>query len=354
MDNSKPVRGASAPRKGDRAPQATRRPKPYRPLSDARCRELYLRSLGIKELRSEAENLIRAHQTFVDDIFNDHFDTEGSEDAQPAPDSAGAAVRLPEIPVKMTHFQARVWAWLQSRSHLPQGICHAAATLARSFGCSIRYVQRALKHFVQVGILRRVVDYGLRTRRRFFVVDSAAAMPLFPAAPESSAPAAATNFLGALECADSAHSSALTSAPPPPDPPIEVSGETTDYGGGPGAEPPPLLVCAPEPTEERLIALADEARQAIPEHPLPAAWIKSLVDRFGFGWVQAAMRRAQKRRRTGATVGTGYVIATLNGFALEGGPPPDLLLPDTSPKARMSGEEWAARFMERMTGRKGV
>ena len=117
------------------------------------------------------------------------------------PTRAGAAAPRPEVPVKMTHFQARVWAWLQSRSHLPQGICHAAATLARSFGCSVRYVQRTLKHFVQVGILRRVVDYGLRTRRRFFVVDSAAAMPLFPARAGVECARCSNDFFSALECA---------------------------------------------------------------------------------------------------------------------------------------------------------
>ena len=81
---------------------------------------------------------------------------------------------------RLTQFQSRVWYWLQSRSHLSHGICQAAETLARSFGCSRRYVERTLKFFLDLGVLRRVADYGLRTRRRFFVVGSPAETPLFP------------------------------------------------------------------------------------------------------------------------------------------------------------------------------
>jgi len=254
--------------------------------------------------------------------------------------------------VHLTHFQARVWTWLEGRSHLPQGICHAAATLARSFGCSVRYVQRALKFFVGLGVLKRVVDYGLRTRRRFFVVDSPAAMPLFPAVRESSSPPPKTNFLGALECAESAHSSALT-IELPPHPPIEVSGETIDCGGGQGPEPPPPEVCSLDPTEEHLGALVEQVRQVLPEHPAPAPWIRSLVGRFTVAWVQAALRRAAERRTAGAAIGTGYIVGTLAGFADEGGPPPDLTAPPPAAKVRMSGEEWARRFKERMADRKG-
>ena len=82
--------------------------------------------------------------------------------------------------VRLTQFQSRIWEWLQSRSHLSHGICQAAETLARSFGCSRRYVERTLKFFLDLGVIRHVVDYGLRTRRRFFVTGSPPETPLFP------------------------------------------------------------------------------------------------------------------------------------------------------------------------------
>lgn len=79
MPNPTPRRSAHALPNRECAPQSRRRPKPYRPLSDARCRELYYRSLGIRELRTEAEMLIREHQGFIDDLFNEHFEDKGGD-----------------------------------------------------------------------------------------------------------------------------------------------------------------------------------------------------------------------------------------------------------------------------------
>ncbi len=158
--------------------------------------------------------------------------------------------------VRLTQFQARVWAWLQEGRHLPQGICYAAESMAQKFGCSRRYVERTLKFFIDLGVLRRIIDYGLRTRRRFFVVDPPADTPLHapkratqPAPPGDQfvdaitpiylgveSDSVQTNSLGALQCAHSTHSSALTNVPPL-EPPVEVSGESSNSGsGGEGPE----------------------------------------------------------------------------------------------------------------------
>ena len=157
--------------------------------------------------------------------------------------------------------------------------------------------------------------------------------------------------MSALECADSAHSSALTDDPPP-DPPIEVSGETSNMGVGGEAEPPPPEVCTPDPDEEQIAALACQVRQAIPQDTPPAGWIRTLVARFGLPWVQAAIRRAQERAR-GADIRTGYVIATLKGFSEEGSPPPELLAPPPAPKVPMDREEWRRRMSEKLARLQG-
>jgi hypothetical protein len=262
--------------------------------------------------------------------------------------------------LKLTQFQLRVWEWLQSRSHLSQGICQAAETLARSFGCSRRYVERTLKFFLELGVLRRVTDYGLRTRRRFFVVGTAAESPLFPiyqgdVERQIDVPVplpVQTNSLGALQCAQSAHSSALTDDPPP-DPSIEVSGEISNMGVGGEATPPPPEVCAPDSEEEQIAALADQVRHVIPEHTPTAGWVRNLVARFSLPWVQAAIRRAQDRRAAGADIRTGYVIATLKGFREEGSPPPELTSPPPAPKVPMDRDEWRRRMEEKLARLRG-
>ena len=141
---------------------------------------------------------------------------------------------------------------------------------------------------------------------------------------------------------------------PPPDPPIEVSGETSNTGvGGGEPEPPPPEVCAPDPVEEQIAVLAEQARQIIPQAEPPAGWVRSLVARFSLPWVQAAIRRAQERRAAGADIRTGYVIATLKGFSEEGSPPPELLAPPPAPKVPMDREEWRRRMAEKLARLQG-
>jgi hypothetical protein len=67
MPNSTPKRSAHALPNRDCAPQTRRQPKPYRPLSDARCRELYLRAQGIEQ------RVVNRYREFVDELFMDHF-----------------------------------------------------------------------------------------------------------------------------------------------------------------------------------------------------------------------------------------------------------------------------------------
>ena len=57
-----------------------------RGLTNARCRELYYRSLGIDALCRERERLIRSHLQFVSDVFDPDVDLDAkypeSEDDQ--------------------------------------------------------------------------------------------------------------------------------------------------------------------------------------------------------------------------------------------------------------------------------
>lgn len=78
MPNSKQENSAPALSVDD-ARRSGRRRKTYRRLSDARCRELYYRSLGIDGLISERDRLIQQYRDFVDDVFNDHFADKGGD-----------------------------------------------------------------------------------------------------------------------------------------------------------------------------------------------------------------------------------------------------------------------------------
>lgn len=271
--------------------------------------------------------------------------------------------------VKLTQFQARVWGWLRSRAHLPQGICQASETLSRIFGCSRRYVERTLKFFQDLGVLRRVVDYGLRTRRRLFVVAPSGESPL-PAPTEASlAPPPETNFLGALECAQPAHWSAPTDGLPP-DPPIEVSGDTRTGSccgedlstvasptpaAGEGQQPDPgSLSGEPVKTEEATApSIPTSERKATPEQIEatvaeaealfgPGTWVRRFVvnkarelvrvgeetRRRGLGALRAGIAKGRAKVATGGKVVPGYVVKAADGMLAEGGPPPELAAPE--------------------------
>lgn len=238
------------------------------------------------------------------------------------PLSRGLSADFPVPGVKLTHFQARLWDWLQARRHLERGICQATRTIAGLFGVSVRTVQLAMKFFLDMGVLDRHFDYGLRTRRRYFL-----------ATPP-------TNSFGATDCAESAQPVAPTSVPPL-EPPIEVSGEReegTGDGGcaaAAGPPPPPGIHEAP-PTEEtqpplkatpeQVAELVEQAAKVFPSQP--KQWVLALARTWTLSWVRAAIGRAGAKRAEGAEVRTGYVVRTLQGFAAEGGPPAELTAPE--------------------------
>jgi hypothetical protein len=77
MDDPKPKRSADALRTSDRAPRARTPSKPYKPLSDARCRELYRQSLrGTRAASDETALFARLHREFIDDVFNGDVDLD--------------------------------------------------------------------------------------------------------------------------------------------------------------------------------------------------------------------------------------------------------------------------------------
>jgi hypothetical protein len=254
--------------------------------------------------------------------------------------------------VKLTQFQARVWEWLRRKAHLPQGICHAARTMAAHFDCSKRYVERTLKFFRDLGVLERVSDYSLRTRRRLRL----------------KAPTTTNSFV-APQCAHETPSSAPTDGPPL-DPPMCVSGEREEEGIGGGGEPdtpcdpepaaipsppPPLDSISPsrepetasEParaegkaTPEQVEALVATAKEVFPEQP--RQWVTGLARRWSLRWVRAALARAKAKGQ----VRTGYVIRTLEGFAAEGGPPVEIADPEKAERDRLARREELIRQCE--------
>lgn len=241
--------------------------------------------------------------------------------------------------VKLTQFQARVWQWL-TRHHDPRrGICQATKTIAAKFGVSVRYVQVTLRRFRDLGVLDRVFDYGLRTRRRLLLKTPPA-----------------TNSLGALQCAHSAHSSAPTNDSPP-DPLLCVSGDELEEGIGGGGipdapcDPEPVAFSPPPPvsdspslepektasepaqappkaTPEQVESLVELAREVFPAQP--RQWVTGLARRWSLRWVRAALARAKAK----GGVRTGYVIRTLEGFAAEGGPPAELADPEAEARKK--------------------
>lgn len=84
MENSTPRRSAHALPNRLCAPQTRKTKgarKPYRPLSDARVRELYQQSQGIQSTPTETALFVRMNRDFIDAIFNgdDDLDTRFPE-----------------------------------------------------------------------------------------------------------------------------------------------------------------------------------------------------------------------------------------------------------------------------------
>ena len=95
----------------------------------------------------------------------------------------------------LTHFQRRLLALLERYRHKPQGVCYATATLAEMLRCSVRYVQEGLRALRTFGLLVLRRDYGLKTRRRYFLAGAAPAdCPLFDPPAIAGTNSVETNF----------------------------------------------------------------------------------------------------------------------------------------------------------------
>lgn len=253
----------------------------------------------------------------------------------------------PSIP-RLSVFQRQILDLIRAKSHLKQGVCQATKTLAERFGVSVRYVQAAIKRLRELGLIDRVWDYGLRTRRRLYATGSQAPSAAPEQPPETPPEAPPMN---ALLCAESTNGSALTGGFPPiralkreerelndDDPKVEIPPAPLP----PSMPPDPSSSFDPrkpksEPEPDRRKATPEEVAQVVglaarifPEVLHIEAQVKaearrcrSASDEGGLGWVEAALRGAQHARARSF----GYVVRTLDrwrtqGYATPTVPPP--------------------------------
>lgn len=212
------------------------------------------------------------------------------------------AFAAPKSPRPLTQFQQRVLEIVRRASKLPQGLCLATKTIAAKLGCSISYVQKALKELRERGFVDRQWDFGLKTRRRFRVA-SAPGQGEFSAV-QNRLETHREPPIGSVDSADSSPSI-------PPSPPIS-SGESSKEDNGKAPSP---VINEPK-NEEPLIAKAVETLGV----PRPAAE-KIVADAArkapGRDYVAAALEITRKASgRVDSLVG--YFFGTLRGLAATG------------------------------------
>lgn len=217
----------------------------------------------------------------------------------------------PAVDAKLTQFQRRVLEFIERNSHKPQGICQATRTLADRFGVSVSYVQKTLKRLRDLGLISRVWDYALRTRRRFFLGDPP------------------TPLLNGPESAQSTDQSPFTDDIPP-DPPIEDSGEKLQGESASGDEGSPTSLSPSEPNMSEIRKATPDEVRAVVEKATPVlrldpettrAKITAWAKRWRLSWVISALERAAEKAASETLRNpSGYVVRTLESFAVEGGP----------------------------------
>jgi len=211
----------------------------------------------------------------------------------------------PEPPRPLTQFQQRVLGWIRARAaKLKQGFCLATKTIAAKFGCSVSYVQKAVKVLIERGLIAREWDYTLKTRRRFRLPSQATGqseLSFTQGAPE-------THQETPTESVHSADYSAPTKAIPP------ISSGESDKKEDNG---PPASSSSFEP-EGSLISKASEVL-GVPKAAAAKIVTEATAKASEPAHVDAALDAVQ---RAGAKARNpiSYLFGTLANFVLQGGP----------------------------------
>lgn len=240
---------------------------------------------------------------------------------------------------ELTQFQRRVLDWFKARSHLAHGICYSTKRIAEWLGSKVRYLQLAIQELLERRLLRKVLDYGLKTRRRYFVVGDPVADPVAAPPPTPPEPAPEPPFVSALECAQSAHWSALTTEVPPDPPNRSLERELKESGDDDSAAvaaPEPVAISEPvqsssledAPSEPRKATKAEVAEVVAKAQSLfgrsffATGRVKAEAKRCapyggGLSWISRALALAEAADARS----WGYVAKTLANWREEGGPP---------------------------------
>lgn len=195
----------------------------------------------------------------------------------------------------LTQFQRRLLEWLQARRHLPNGIHHHTAAIARRFGCSTRYVQLGLQVLRERGLISREWDYDRPSRRTFRVEE----------VPKNAA-----------QCGDPPKSSAPMSSGPP-DPPISKRTKDDEDPRPPSSSSrsiatPPEIVTIPAELETA-------AAPILGTGPVVATWLAAKCQEYGPDLVHYVLLSAAGRKiRTPYA----YFEAAFKRRLAEGGVPP--------------------------------
>lgn len=210
----------------------------------------------------------------------------------------------PEPFKPLTQFQQRVLGWVRSRASLPQGFCKATKTMAARFGCSVRYVQMAIRSLIDRGLIVREWDFGLKTRRRLRL----------PVSHEAQTELALTQDVAAEaqnqgpDFVELTNSGSLADALPP----IKSSGENERGDNGPPASSSSLqleegliskaaeVLGLPTPAARKIVSEAT-AKAERPEH------VESALDIVARAGAKARDRVA-------------YLFGTIANIVLQGGP----------------------------------
>lgn len=200
-------------------------------------------------------------------------------------------------------------------------LIHATKTIAEAIGRSVRTVQDALNKFAKLGLVARLWDYGLRSRRRYLLLwrpETERPPGLF-----HDDPGPAMNATGCVESAqDFAVTTGVPLEPPIGEPEGNTRGESVDV---------PTKTTAPQVTSS-----AGESVRAASPDDLSKAFasakaifgdgaepkIRAAVKTYSLAWVVRALEFAAGVKLRDGKVGWGYMVVTLRSWLEEDGPPP--------------------------------
>jgi hypothetical protein len=242
---------------------------------------------------------------------------------------------------------------------------YSAETFAKLLGWSVRKVRDAVNELIGLGLVERITDYGLRTRRRLRLRWRVFAETMAEPAAEDIAPNASTkNEVGFEWQQEFAVMSAV-----PPDPPIKVSedilegGRTDDPPAGEPAPPAEEVESSSlaadalppeegEPPPEVIAALVEVAAPILGNGPETVGRVKTLARKFAPSWVRKALGIAA-RKATREPITWGYPIRVLEGFQREGGPPAEVPAASRPSRAEKAAQIRALLAAGKPSGEKG-